>query len=64
MMLLNLLDEADFELHEYSREIPLEVETKEFSLKRRKKAMHLFVFQEDRFLKPLLDCNGVDIRSV
>ena len=51
MMLLNLLDEADIELHEYSREIPLEVEKKEFSLKNTKTGDALVCFSRRQVLE-------------
>ena len=51
MMLLNLLDGADIELHEYSREIPLEVENGEFSLKNTQKGDALVCFSRRRVLE-------------
>lgn len=51
MMLLNLLNEADLELHEYRREIPLEVEQKEFGLKFTKKGDALICFSRRHVLE-------------
>ncbi len=51
MLLLNLLDKADIELHEYSREIPLEVEKKEFSLKNTKTGDALVCFSRRQVLE-------------
>ena len=50
-MLLDLLDEADIELHEYRREIPLEVEKKEFSLKNTKTGDALVCFSRRQVLE-------------
>lgn len=50
-MLLDLLDEADIQLHEYSREIPLEVEKKEFSLKNTKQGDALVCFSRRQVLE-------------
>ncbi len=52
MMLLNLLNEADLELHEYRREIPLEVEQKEIRTEVYEKGDALIVFREGRYSKP------------
>ncbi|MGZ9817571.1 helicase-related protein [Peribacillus simplex] len=51
MMLLNLLNEADLELHEYRREIPLEVEQREFVLKYTKKGDALICFSRRQVLE-------------
>ncbi|MFJ7975720.1 DEAD/DEAH box helicase [Peribacillus sp. JNUCC 23] len=51
MMLIDLLEEADIELHEYSREIPLEVETREFSLKNTEKGDALVCFSRRQVLE-------------
>ncbi|ASS97093.1 helicase-related protein [Peribacillus simplex] len=51
MMLLNLLNEADLELHEYRREIPLEVEQREFGLKYTKKGDALICFSRRQVLE-------------
>ncbi|WP_434169531.1 helicase-related protein [Peribacillus frigoritolerans] len=50
-MLLNLLNEADLELHEYRREIPLEVEQREFGLKYTKKGDALICFSRRQVLE-------------
>ncbi len=50
-MLLDLLDAADIELHEYKREIPLEVEKKEFSLKNTKTGDALVCFSRRQVLE-------------
>ncbi|MFJ7754615.1 helicase-related protein [Peribacillus muralis] len=51
MMLLNLLDEADLELREYRRDIPLEVEQREFELKYTKKGDALICFSRRQVLE-------------
>ncbi|RFU66767.1 DEAD/DEAH box helicase [Peribacillus glennii] len=51
MMLFNLVGEADIELHEYSREIPLEVESREFSLKYTKQGDALVCFSRRQVLE-------------
>ena len=51
MMLYDLLDEADIELHEYRREIPLEVETREFDLKYTKKGDAIVCFSRRKVLE-------------
>lgn len=51
MMLLDLLGEADIELHEYSRDIPLDVERKEFSLKNTKTGDALVCFSRRQVLE-------------
>lgn len=50
-MLLNLLDEADLELYEYNRDIPLEIESKEFDLKSTKKGDALICFSRRQVLE-------------
>lgn len=50
-MLLNLLDEADLELYEYRREIPLEIESKEFESKHTKKGDALICFSRRQVLE-------------
>ncbi|MDM5284356.1 helicase-related protein [Peribacillus frigoritolerans] len=50
-MLLNLLNQADLELHEYRREIPLEVEQREFGLKYTKKGDALICFSRRQVLE-------------
>ena len=50
-MLLEFLDEADIELYEYTREIPLEVEKKEFSLKNTKQGDALVCFSRRQVLE-------------
>ncbi|MGE7780275.1 DEAD/DEAH box helicase [Peribacillus sp. NPDC097264] len=50
-MLLNLLDETDLEIYEYSREIPLEIEPKEFELKNTKKGDALICFSRRQVLE-------------
>lgn len=50
-MLLQLLGNADIEVNEYIREIPLEVEKREFSLKQTKKGDALVCFSRNRVLE-------------
>jgi hypothetical protein len=50
-LLLDHLGEAEIELHEYSREIPLEVEREEFSLKNTKKGAALVCFSRRQVLE-------------
>ncbi|MBM6619493.1 DEAD/DEAH box helicase [Bacillus suaedaesalsae] len=50
-MLLQLLGEAEIELYEYVREIPLEVEAREFSLKQTKKGDAIVCFSRSRVLE-------------
>ena len=50
-MLFDLLGEANIELREYTRDIPLEVETMEFSLKYTKKGDALVCFSRKRVLE-------------
>ncbi|MFL6562482.1 MAG: DEAD/DEAH box helicase, partial [Bacillus sp. (in: firmicutes)] len=50
-MLLQLLGESDIEIHEYSRDTPLEVETKEFHIKHVKKGDALICFSRRRVLE-------------
>ncbi|MEH7178148.1 helicase-related protein [Neobacillus vireti] len=50
-MLLQLLGESDILIHEYSREIPLEVESKEFHIKHVKKGDALICFSRRRVLE-------------
>lgn len=50
-MLLQLLNEADVEVREYTREIPLEVETKEFKITQVKKGDALICFSRRRVLE-------------
>ena len=66
MMLLDLLDEADIELHEYSRDIPLEVESKEFSLKQTKKGDALVCFSRRQVLETAsrLQRNGHSVSMI
>lgn len=51
MMLLDLLEGAEIELKEYSRDIPLEVEHREFSLKYTKKGDALICFSRKQVLE-------------
>jgi len=50
-MLLQLLGESDIEIHEYSRDTPLEVEKKEFHIKHIKKGDALICFSRRRVLE-------------
>ncbi len=50
-MLLQLLGDSQIELHEYSREIPLEVEKREFSLSNTKKGDALVCFSRRKVLE-------------
>ncbi|PLT32764.1 DEAD/DEAH box helicase [Bacillus sp. V5-8f] len=50
-MLLNLVGEADIELHEYSRELPLEVEPRVFSLRNTKQGDALVCFSRRQVLE-------------
>lgn len=50
-MLLQLLGNADIEIHSYTRDTPLEVETKEFSIKNIKKGDALICFSRRRVLE-------------
>jgi len=50
-MLLELLGNSDIEIHEYSRETPLEVETKEFHIKHINKGDALICFSRRRVLE-------------
>lgn len=50
-MLLQLLGESDIEIHEYSRDTPLEVESKEFHIKHIKKGDALICFSRRRVLE-------------
>ncbi|SDN45691.1 helicase-related protein [Bacillus sp. OK048] len=50
-MLLQLLGESNIVIHEYSREIPLEVESKEFHIKHVKKGDALICFSRRRVLE-------------
>ncbi|MDR7075905.1 ATP-dependent RNA helicase SUPV3L1/SUV3 [Neobacillus niacini] len=50
-MLLQLLGESNIVIHEYSREIPLEVESKEFNIKHVKKGDALICFSRRRVLE-------------
>nr|WP_263326331.1 helicase-related protein [Neobacillus sp. Marseille-Q6967] len=50
-MLLQLLGESDIEIHEYSRDTPLEVESKEFHIKHVKKGDALICFSRRRVLE-------------
>ncbi|ETI69149.1 DEAD/DEAH box helicase [Neobacillus vireti] len=50
-MLLELLGDANIEIHEYSRDTPLEVETKEFHIKHIKKGDALICFSRRRVLE-------------
>ena len=61
-----LLDEADIELHEYSRDIPLEVESKEFSLKQTKKGDALVCFSRRQVLETAsrLQRNGHSVSMI
>lgn len=51
VMLLNLLEEAELELREYRRDIPLEVEQREFELKFTKKGDALICFSRRQVLE-------------
>ncbi|MFE0508132.1 helicase-related protein [Peribacillus butanolivorans] len=51
MMLLNLLNGANLELHEYTRDIPLEIESREFGLKYTKKGDALICFSRRQVLE-------------
>ncbi|CAH2717012.1 ATP-dependent RNA helicase DeaD [Neobacillus rhizosphaerae] len=50
-MLLQLLGDSNIEIHEYSRDTPLEVETKEFHIKHIKKGDALICFSRRRVLE-------------
>lgn len=50
-MLLKLLGDAEIEIHEYERDIPLEVETKKFNIKQTKKGDALVCFSRKRVLE-------------
>ncbi|MDA6191674.1 hypothetical protein OSK27_25815, partial [Escherichia coli] len=50
-MMLQLLGEADIELNEYSRDIPLEVEAKEFKFSHVRKGDALICFSRKRVLE-------------
>lgn len=50
-MMLQLLGKADFEIHEYSRDTPLEVETKEFNIHHIRKGDALICFSRRRVLE-------------
>lgn len=50
-MLFNLLEGVEIEVHEYSRDTPLEVEQKEFELKHTKKGDALICFSRKRVLE-------------
>lgn len=50
-MLLNLLGESSLEIHDYSREIPLEVENREFNLSHTKKGDALVCFSRRKVLE-------------
>ncbi|MBT2689527.1 DEAD/DEAH box helicase [Bacillus sp. ISL-47] len=50
-MMLQLLGDADIELNEYSRDIPLEVEAKEFKFKNVRKGDALICFSRKRVLE-------------
>ncbi|SEM13336.1 ATP-dependent RNA helicase SUPV3L1/SUV3 [Mesobacillus persicus] len=50
-MLFNLLEGVELEIHEYSRDTPLEVENKEFELKHTKKGDALICFSRKRVLE-------------
>ncbi|MDP4084122.1 MAG: DEAD/DEAH box helicase [Bacillota bacterium] len=50
-MLLQLLGDADIDIHEYTRDTPLEVESKEFSIKNIKKGDALICFSRRRVLE-------------
>ncbi|MFB7641598.1 helicase-related protein, partial [Peribacillus butanolivorans] len=51
MMLLNLLNGANLELNEYTRDIPLEIEPREFGLKYTKKGDALICFSRRQVLE-------------
>lgn len=50
-MLLQLLGDSNIEIHEYSRDTPLEVETKEFHIKHSRKGDALICFSRRRVLE-------------
>ena len=50
-MLFNLLEAVELEVHEYTRDTPLEVENKEFELKNTKKGDALICFSRKRVLE-------------
>ncbi|MDQ0197888.1 DEAD/DEAH box helicase [Neobacillus ginsengisoli] len=50
-MLLELLGDSDIEIHEYNRDTPLEVESKEFNIKHIKKGDALICFSRRRVLE-------------
>ncbi|WP_026576669.1 DEAD/DEAH box helicase [Bacillus sp. UNC438CL73TsuS30] len=50
-MLLELLGDSDIEIHEYSRDTPLEVESREFHIKHIKKGDALICFSRRRVLE-------------
>lgn len=65
-MLLGLLGEADIEIHDYSRELPLEVESKEFSIKHAKKGDAIVCFSRRKVLETasILQNNGHNVSMI
>ncbi len=65
-MVLQLLGESEIELHEYSREIPLEVEQKEFNLVHSKKGDALVCFSRRKVLETAskLQTKGISVSMI
>ncbi|WP_409254129.1 DEAD/DEAH box helicase [Bacillus sp. SCS-153A] len=65
-MLLGLLEDCHVEIHEYSRDIPLEVEQREFSLKHAKRGDALVCFSRRRVLETAskLQNNGHSVSMI
>ncbi|WP_096200602.1 DEAD/DEAH box helicase [Bacillus sp. FJAT-45350] len=65
-MILQLLGDSDIEIHKYNRDIPLEVESKEFSMKHTKKGDALVCFSRRRVLETAsrLQNNGHSVSMI
>ncbi|WP_456271091.1 DEAD/DEAH box helicase [Bacillus sp. AK031] len=65
-MLLGLLEDCDIEVHEYTRDIPLEVEPREFSLKHAKRGDAIVCFSRRRVLETAskLQNNGHSVSMI
>jgi ATP-dependent RNA helicase SUPV3L1/SUV3 len=65
-MILQLLGETNVEIHEYNRDIPLEVESREFSLKQARKGDALVCFSRNRVLETasILQGNGHKVSMI
>lgn len=65
-MILELLGDSDIEIREYSRDIPLQVESKEFSLKQSTKGDALVCFSRKRVLETAsqLQKNGHQVSMI